>query len=658
MKTGLRQKNTGPAYRLDDGTVLLLRSNMGEGGEGLVYDTNLPNMVAKIYLPDSPANEEKLKQLIDIFHRSTGSYNFLANFCLPQKLIYDSNGRCAGYLMRKFKGETLADVLLQDNLTARGWTRMQLASLALGIIRSLRYLRLFNMLMGDINLRNILVSDDGDYAIIDTDSFQIGNRYKCGLGRPEFTSPRYLAASARGEFFRKESDENYAISTLIFHILMPEKSPFMSVTGRNRAQALKLRKFVFPEGYGNVNTLAMGTERMWYDLPQPIRAAFCSVYNDGIDISPEKWEKLLEDYNADMANLGVTSTIFPRTRAEMPRLLSLRESNGFDSTPGMYALPRTNDSDKSDFAIVYLDSDNILGLYNNSWPRAQLRTPKFHLRNFLRKKVFDRIDACGRIDASELAKDLSYSPTLHNWYKSLAPHRPMVTRIYALAGSLLRNIENGDEVAEAIEKATGWHFNIPSLDRDNDIIARAVIEEMEIDRRVGKYIVYVDDKVSSRLLFCRPDGTVKCVILHDCGRRIMRNRFIYTAGLERTPEAAWDEHDSACGLLVNELTVPSGFEGAEFVVVGLPRLGNISGMEELQKRRSEFDADILVNRHRVGDYLDDFKMSDDMADEFEHRLAIPLISSLSQRMKCCGLKAMPLEIYQIKTIMTLEKILS
>ena len=83
--------------------------------------------------------------------------------------------------MRKFKGKTLADVLLQDNLTARGWTRMQLASLALGIIRSLRYLRLFNMLMGDINLRNILVSDDGDYAIIDTDSFQIGNRYKCGL---------------------------------------------------------------------------------------------------------------------------------------------------------------------------------------------------------------------------------------------------------------------------------------------------------------------------------------------------------------------------------------------------------------------------------------------------------------------------------------------
>ena len=59
----------------------------------------------------------------------------------------------------------------------------------------------------------------------------------------------------------------------------------------------------------------------------------------------------------------------------MPRLLSLRERSGFDSTPGMYALPRTNDSDKSDFAIVYLDSDNILGLYNNSWPRAQLRTP-------------------------------------------------------------------------------------------------------------------------------------------------------------------------------------------------------------------------------------------------------------------------------------------
>ena len=37
MKPGHRQKETSPAYRLDDGTTLRLRSNLGEGGEGLVY---------------------------------------------------------------------------------------------------------------------------------------------------------------------------------------------------------------------------------------------------------------------------------------------------------------------------------------------------------------------------------------------------------------------------------------------------------------------------------------------------------------------------------------------------------------------------------------------------------------------------------------------
>lgn len=75
MKPGHRQKETSPAYRLDDGTTLRLRSNLGEGGEGLVYATDQPNCVAKLYLPDKPADEDKLKLLVAKGRDSQGKYN-------------------------------------------------------------------------------------------------------------------------------------------------------------------------------------------------------------------------------------------------------------------------------------------------------------------------------------------------------------------------------------------------------------------------------------------------------------------------------------------------------------------------------------------------------------------------------------------------------
>lgn len=656
MKAGRRQKGTTPAYRLDDGTPLQLRANLGEGGEGMVYDTNVPNCVAKLYLPDKPADEEKLKLLVNKGRDSAGRFNLLNNFCLPCKLIYDSGGKCVGYTMRKFNGDTLAGTLLQDELTRHGWTRIQLATLGLNIIKSLRYLRLFNMFMGDINLRNILVNTDGDFAIIDTDSFQIEDRYYCDCMRPEFTSPRYLEAAARGEKFRIESDENYAIATLLFCILMPEKKPFMSVDGLNEEQALKRHKFVFPEGYGDVNVLACGTERMWYDLPQPIRAKFCDVFSDGADVAPEEWEKLLDDYLRDMEELNVSSVIFPRSNIMSDHLLSLPERPGHDSSPCLYNIPRRNDSDRSDYAVVYFDGDNIYGYYSNCWERVRLSSPRLLCRYFLRKSIFNRIDSKGKIDAEALAHDLAYSMSLRKWYEFLAPLNPMVTRIYTLADSTLRNIANGEAVAKAIEKSTGWHFNIPSLKDDNYLIARAVYELMEVDHRADRFIVYVDDKVSSRLLFCHHDGRPSSLILPDCGRRIMRNRFIYMSGLDRTPETAWDEHDNACGLLASQIEIPDGFDKAHLYVVGLSRLGHIKTLEGLGQRKQDFDADLVVNRHRVGDYLDDFKMSANMAEDFDCRLALPLVAGVAGHTHCRSLTVLPLEIYQIKTIMNLENI--
>ena len=99
------------------------------------------------------------------------------------------------------------------------------------------------------------------------------------------------------------------------------------------------------------------------------------------------------------------------------------------------------------------------------------------------------------------------------------------------------------------------------------------------------------------------------------------------SGLDRTPEAAWEEHDSACDLLASQTEIPRGFENAHLYVVGLSRLGNIASLDDLAERQRAFDDDLIINRHRVGDYLDDFKMSANMAEDFGCRLALPCTHS-------------------------------
>lgn len=657
IKPGVKTE-AKPLYHLADGTPIILGPEEGEGGQGQVRRIVRSDMVAKIYHDPSDVKERKLELLVEKNRASQGNMNLLSHFRLPEQLIYDAEGRCVGFAMKYFKGITLRDLLLQETLTQWGWTRVQLADLALKITKSLRYLRVFDMLVGDLNIYNILATETGDFAIIDTDSFQVGDTYSCPVLQLRFSSPLLLERWRQGNEFRTSADENYAITTLLFHILLPEKWPFMSIDGRNADQALRDRRFVFPEGYGDVNALARGSERMWYDLPQYIRAAFCSVYNDGADITPEQWEQHLERYLRDMETLTVSQTIFPQRRAmsALPQLHTMPENPGDTSAPGVYNILRHNDSDKSDFAIIYLGPDCFIGYHPTSWLNlnaGRLRD-KFTVEYLLRNhKPFDYIDAEGTFDCQKFMCDLAASNVLKEWLEFLAPIKPRVMRFYLIADSMLRNIGNGNELVDAIARWTEFKFNIPSLDGDNEMIADLVIDQVGYYKDM-KTIIYVDDKISARLLFCRGKEIEHHIELEGCGGRLMRNRFFYAAGAERTPARAWEEHDASCSQLVRGLDIPEGYDNAKFAFAGLQSPQCIDSADNNDERLSILNKRLIPGRNRTVDYLSAFKASKSFTNEFEYRLALPLIEALRQHYGCSSTYNINLDYPRLKILSTLK----
>ena len=89
-----------------------LVSVLGSGGEGDVYITDTPGIVAKIYkLSKNPSEAKatenkynKVRKLIDMRLQCEG-------VCFPLKMVTSRDGRFIGYTMTQAKGDTLSDVI-------------------------------------------------------------------------------------------------------------------------------------------------------------------------------------------------------------------------------------------------------------------------------------------------------------------------------------------------------------------------------------------------------------------------------------------------------------------------------------------------------------------------------------------------------------------
>lgn len=282
-----------------DGVKFTLMKRLSGGAEGMVFTTDNPKYVAKIYHKGviTPLRWAKLKKLTEIGITSPG-------FCTPQHLLY-FRGVPIGYTMFIGKGTTLSNVFDGPDAIIEqypDWTRLDVCETLLNLINKYIYLHMHDIIAGDIQLKNALIYTSSTQYLIDMDSVQIGN-LPCPVGTEDFTDPRLWGRDFSG-FVRKLEDEDYSIAMLVFTVLFCGLHPYAT---RKGAETLReeILNHNFPYSLDNSDTEHIplgGYAHIWEYLPENLRVMLYNTFHEGKSYEAVCWAAAVQEYMRDLEN--------------------------------------------------------------------------------------------------------------------------------------------------------------------------------------------------------------------------------------------------------------------------------------------------------------------------------------------------------------------
>ena len=275
-----------------------LVKRMSGGAEGMVFTTNVPGYIAKIYHKGiiTPLRWAKLKKLTEL--KITGH-----GFCIPKELVFFRNSP-VGYTMTLGKGTTLGTVFDGPDAILEAfpeWTRVDIVNVLLKLIEKYLYLHMHDVIAGDIQLKNALIDTNGDVYLIDMDSVQIGN-LPCPVGTEEFTDTR-LWGKDFSKFLRELRDEDYSIAMLVFSVLFCGLHPYAT---RNGAETLReeILNYNFPYNFENEPEFIPvgGYDHIWEYLPDRMRKMLFETFKNGWCYDTLEWLDAVVKYKEELDN--------------------------------------------------------------------------------------------------------------------------------------------------------------------------------------------------------------------------------------------------------------------------------------------------------------------------------------------------------------------
>lgn len=292
-------------YAMNPKTGQFAELELGEliasGGEGSVYGTNT-KFVAKIYKEDKVTTRRKEKvMLMTKKELECGGISF------PVIPLFNSHSEFIGYLMKKAVGEELRTSIFcpipKFKEKHPDWKREDLVQLCITILKKIEYLHSKNIIMGDINPGNILVKSPTEVFFVDTDSYQIED-LPCPVGQCNYTAPE-IQGKEYNSFLRTMGNENFAIATLLFQILLPGKLPYSHAGGGKQNENILEMNFPYRLGEsGNKNEPGGQWKFMWSHLTYAVKEAFYNTFQkDGTHtaedrrLSAAEWIKTLSYYH-------------------------------------------------------------------------------------------------------------------------------------------------------------------------------------------------------------------------------------------------------------------------------------------------------------------------------------------------------------------------
>ncbi len=294
----------------ENGRVRILKT-LSAGGEGTIFETDLGDRVCKIYHKDKLTSVRQKKVELMLSRKIVKE-----GICWPVDFVTNSNGQFVGYLMPRAKGKPMQHTMFVKPVLEKSfpnWYRIDLVNLCLAFLDKIVFLHSINIIIGDINPLNLLITDESNNVwLVDTDSFQIEG-FPCPVGTVNFTAPEIQRVNY-ADFMRTKEHELFAIATMLFMILHPGKPPYAQQGGGDPADNIKKQDFSYPYGKDISGKAPEGPwQNIWANLPGKIKEAFWNTFKNNQRIEVVDWRNLLKLYSEEILKGWHSNEIFPTT---------------------------------------------------------------------------------------------------------------------------------------------------------------------------------------------------------------------------------------------------------------------------------------------------------------------------------------------------------
>lgn len=310
--------------------TIKLETRVAAGGEGIIYTTNTP-YVAKIYKKENNTRRkyEKIKLMLSKKIKCEG-------ICYPVAALYNSNREFVGYLMPIARGKELQKSIFIKPLFLKNfpnWKKRDTVELCVTILEKIKYLHDRNIIMGDINPANILIASPKEVFFVDTDSYQVED-FPCPVGTNNYTAPE-IQRKHFASFLRTMGNENFAVATLLFMIMLPGKPPYSQQGGEDPINNIIKMDFSYPFGDNSNKKTPDGPWRyIWSHLTYDLKKAFYNTFRKDGDyatehtrLSVDEWMPIFTYYLdlLDSGKLGkrdeMSEELFPTRHKKSPNVV-------------------------------------------------------------------------------------------------------------------------------------------------------------------------------------------------------------------------------------------------------------------------------------------------------------------------------------------------
>ena len=274
------------------------------GGEGVIWETDRGDLVAKIYKPRAMKETEeilrkrsKLNAMIASPPHNPTETQGHTSIAWPLDVLTNTSHEFCGFLMPRIQGVNLIHVynpkLRQKTLNDFNWQYLHVAAQNLAWIIQLIHDK--GYVIGDIKPENILVNNRALISIVDTDSFQVtdpvgGMVHLCPVGSIGLTPPELLGVDL-GKVVQNHGHDNFRLAIIIYKLLLGGEPPYsgrwQGTSDPPASEDEFIKRKLWP--YSGDNLIAPSARTIPLTIVHPVlKELFLKCFNEGHSTPSER----------------------------------------------------------------------------------------------------------------------------------------------------------------------------------------------------------------------------------------------------------------------------------------------------------------------------------------------------------------------------------